>query len=217
MSRVLPRRTGGGVKILVGVVGGNSFLRVLSYFSAQHYRCRLKQISMSHSETIIPADAIGVVIPVYNRPRLAFDALDSVNRRPRSRPRWSSSMTVRGRIQGLVGEWIANHPELDVELLALHHAGVSNARNAGIATGWVSFLAIPDSDDLWPEDFLERSFERLNRCPEAVASRPIAFISPAIRRAAEQLVRVERGPGLVDDQKRWGTYFLHLISDQSPA
>ncbi len=126
---------------------------------------------MSHSETIIPADAIGVVIPVYNRPRLVLDALDSVNRQTMK----PAKVVVvddgsEDDTRASVGEWIANHPELDVELLALHHAGVSNARNGGIARlAGLPFLAIPDSDDLWPEDFLERSFERLNRCPEAVA------------------------------------------------
>ena len=35
---------------------------------------------MSHSDTSISANAIGVVIPVYNRPRLILDALDSVSR-----------------------------------------------------------------------------------------------------------------------------------------
>lgn len=126
---------------------------------------------MSHSETNISACAIGVVIPVYNRPRLVLDALDSVSRQT-IKP--TKVVVVddgsEDDTRASVGKWIASHPELDVELLALHHAGVSNARNGGIARlAGFPFLAIPDSDDLWPEDFLERSLGKLNACPHAVA------------------------------------------------
>ena len=126
---------------------------------------------MSHSDTSISANAIGVVIPVYNRPRLILDALDSVSRQT-IKP--SKIVVVddgsEDDTRESVGKWVANHPEINVELLAQDHAGVSNARNGGIARlADFPFLAIPDSDDLWPDDFLERSLDKLNACPEAVA------------------------------------------------
>lgn len=126
---------------------------------------------MPHSEASNPASAIGVVIPVYNRPRLILDALDSVSRQT-IKP--AKVVVVddgsEDNTRASIGKWIADHPELDAELLALHHAGVSNARNGGIARlSDLPFLAIPDSDDLWPEDFLERALGKMNDRPDAVA------------------------------------------------
>lgn len=115
--------------------------------------------------------AVGVVIPVYNRPRLIVDALDSVNGQTRRPDKvvvvddGSEDDTVAS-----VHRWIADHPELAVELLPVVHGGVSRARNQGIQhLADFPFIAIPDSDDLWPADFLERSLAALQANPQAVA------------------------------------------------
>lgn len=117
------------------------------------------------------APGVGVIIPVYRRPRMVRELLDSV--RGQTRPPQEILVVDDGSGDGTtaqVEDWIARHPELPSALLKLPHGGVSTARARGIARlSHLPLLAIPDSDDLWPPDFLERTAGALQANPRAVA------------------------------------------------
>jgi glycosyltransferase involved in cell wall biosynthesis len=64
-----------------------------------------------------------------------------------------------------------NLPPFDVEILRGEHRGAAAARNRGIeAASDSEFLAFLDSDDLWPDDFLERTRGTLACDSSAVAA-----------------------------------------------
>ena len=93
---------------------------------------------------------ISVVIPVYNRVKPLFRALDSVY--AQSYPAHEVIVVDDG------SEFEVNHRLADryagIQILRLTHSGVSRARNQGVrhANGqWIAFL---DSDDEWHPDKL---------------------------------------------------------------
>ncbi len=103
---------------------------------------------------------IGVVIPVFNRPRLVLAALGSVLAQTRAADEvvvvddGSTDATVE-----TIARLIAAHPDRRLTLLRQPRSGVAAARNLGLArlSGAVDAIAFLDSDDAWPEDFLART------------------------------------------------------------
>jgi glycosyltransferase involved in cell wall biosynthesis len=116
---------------------------------------------------------VAAIVPVFDRPVSVIEALDSVA--AQSRPPDvlvvvddGSSDETRRRIE----VWIAERGgRLPARLVSLEHRGVSAARNRGVeAAGdpdWVAFL---DSDDLWPENYLQAHLDALRGRPDAIAS-----------------------------------------------
>jgi len=96
---------------------------------------------------------ISVIIPFYNRTALLLDALASV--RAQTYENWEVILVNDGstediqKIRGLV----------DIEprfhLIDQKKAGVSTARNVGIAHATGDYIAFLDSDDLWAPEKLE--------------------------------------------------------------
>lgn len=113
-----------------------------------------------------------VVIPVFNRPSMVLEALDSVA--AQSIPPAAVVVVDDGSTDctaAAVERWIAAGPGPAVHLLHSAHGGASAARNRGFrmfAAG-MDAVAFLDSDDLWPRDFLERTGALLEREPRAVA------------------------------------------------
>ncbi len=104
-----------------------------------------------------------LVIPTYRRPDLAYQAAVSALRQHRG---FDAILVVAdGRddpaLSALAG--------LPVELVAIDHAGVAAARNAGVArarTDWVCFL---DDDDLLHPDYLSQVERELADAPDLQA------------------------------------------------
>jgi len=118
------------------------------------------------------ADDVGIIIPVYNRPRLVLHTLESVAKQ-RVLPGkliiiddGSTDNTAR-----VVQQWINNlQVPLDATLISTENRGISAARNRGLRfLDQYKFIAMLDSDDLWPESFVERMTRRLNQEPRAIA------------------------------------------------
>jgi glycosyltransferase involved in cell wall biosynthesis len=115
---------------------------------------------------------VGVVIPVYNRPKLVLDTLDSVARQtvlPDKLIIVDDGSTDDTAIS--IQEWIDNLKiPINTQLISIENRGLGGARNCGMqyldGCQLVSFL---DSDDRWPENFIARMTKRLIDEPKAVA------------------------------------------------
>lgn len=103
---------------------------------------------------------IGVVIPVFNRPRLLVEALESVLAQTRlpdvvrvvddgSVDHTCDAARRFLHDRGAHSDWI---------VLQEPHRGAAPARQTGfLSCGEVDAVAFLDSDDLWPEDFVARA------------------------------------------------------------
>ena len=114
-----------------------------------------------------------VVIPVFNRPVLVSQALDSV-----------AAQTIQpdavvvvddgstDNTSASVSAWIQEHPNLTVRLIRSAHRGASAARNLGLARMGAAMEAVAflDSDDRWPADFLARTGTALQSRHDVVAA-----------------------------------------------
>jgi len=115
---------------------------------------------------------VGVVIPVWRRPRLVCECLDAVAAQTVA----PTEVVVVDDGSGdgtpdAVSRWIHAHPDAATRLVRAPHEGASGARNRGLAAlGEVDAVAFLDSDDLWPPDFLERACAVLDASPGAVAA-----------------------------------------------
>jgi len=119
--------------------------------------------------------AIAAIIPVYNRPQITLEALQSVREQTREPAclvvvNDGSTDTTADAIE----QWIEGaNPPFPAQLVHQDNRGPSVARNRGVQTAraMVHFdaLAFLDSDDLWPHDYLQRVADALEREPQAVA------------------------------------------------
>ncbi len=112
-----------------------------------------------------------VVIPVFNRCDMVVEALDSVAAQT-LKP--SQVIVVddgsTDRTAAAVEAWIGQRPNLNVELIRQTNQGASVARNSGFAARGraADFVAFLDSDDLWPDDFLQRAAMGLKTNRDAI-------------------------------------------------
>jgi len=116
---------------------------------------------------------IAAIIPVYNRPKSVFDAINSVLAQTRLPEQLiiiddgSTDATPQ-----LLRHWReeVNAP-LEVALIHQPNGGASAARNAAAkAAGDREILAFLDSDDLWPADYVARVGAAFAMSPEVVIS-----------------------------------------------
>lgn len=116
---------------------------------------------------------IGVIIPVYNRPALIIKALNSITQQ--TTPPDQVVIVDDGSTDSTaeaVEKWISTYKgPLNFCLETIPHGGVSKARNYGIKLLHnYEFLAMLDSDDHWPSDFLARSLLMLEHNKDLVAA-----------------------------------------------
>ena len=105
--------------------------------------------------------SVSVIIPTHNRGHTLRRALDSVL--AQTRPPTEVIVVDDGSVDGTSRLVTDGYPA--VRYLPQAHAGVSAARNRGIATAQGQWLALLDSDDEWLPHKLEAQFDLLDRCP----------------------------------------------------
>jgi len=104
---------------------------------------------------------VSAIIPVFNRAETLIRALDSVA--AQTRPPDEVIVVDDGSTDG-VEEIIARHYP-GVRVIRQANAGVSSARNRGIAAASGEWIALLDSDDEWRPRKLERQMQALAEKP----------------------------------------------------
>ncbi|HIF64868.1 MAG TPA: glycosyltransferase family 2 protein [candidate division UBP10 bacterium] len=107
------------------------------------------------------SQTVAVVIPVRDRMQLLGRALDSVL--AQLRPPDEIVVVDDGSVDGSADLVKQGYP--GVKLLMQAPAGVSAARNRGIASSSSDWLAFLDSDDAWHPDKLQRQLTALSERP----------------------------------------------------
>ena len=120
-----------------------------------------------------PPASVAAIIPVYNRPKVILEAMNSVAAQtvpPSCLLVVDDGSTDNTAVQ--VESWITQAKlPFPVRLLRQANAGAAVARNKGATeAGTSDVLAFLDSDDLWPKDFVDRVGEAFARHPELVAA-----------------------------------------------
>ncbi len=108
--------------------------------------------------------SISAIIPTYNRKNVLPKALDSVLTQT-VYP--DEVIVVDDGSDDKTSEMVSsNYPK--IKLIIQKNAGVSAARNAGIAASAGDWIALLDSDDEWLPEKLERQMECISDNPDAV-------------------------------------------------
>lgn len=113
------------------------------------------------------------VIPVFNRKSLITKTLDSVARQ--TRPPDTVVVVDDGSTDDaadVIRAWIESHPQLNVRLISTANNGASSARNLGFNScgQGVDLVGFLDSDDQWPDDFIERGIRAFSEDSNVVAA-----------------------------------------------
>src|SRR6059036_1755958 len=104
------------------------------------------------------------VIPTYDRGRVVGEASDSALAQSH---RHLEVIVVDDGSTDDTAARVGRRRDRRVRYLRRQHAGVSAARNAGIAAATGDLVAFLDSDDLWKRDKLESDIFTLTRYPSA--------------------------------------------------
>ncbi len=99
---------------------------------------------------------VSVIIPTYNRAKLVVEAIESA--RAQTYPEKQIIVIDDGSTDDIAHR-VAAFP--GVEYYRQENRGQGAARNYGLRMAQGEFIASLDSDDLWDEDFLTRSIDRL--------------------------------------------------------
>ncbi len=118
-------------------------------------------------------DRVGVIIPVYNRAKTLLETLPFVAAQTKQPERLvivddgSTDDTAN-----VVEAWLTKEdPGFEWQVLREPHRNAATARNVGMTElGSLPFVAFLDSDDHWPNDFLERTASALATNPLAIAA-----------------------------------------------
>ncbi len=114
--------------------------------------------------TVAPRPTVSVVIPCFNQARYLAAAIASVRRQGYGRP-VECVVVDDGSTDGSA----AVAARLDVRLIRQGNAGVSAARNAGLAATRSDLVVFLDADDELLPDAIEAEVAALHAAPEAVA------------------------------------------------
>ena len=116
---------------------------------------------------------VAVVIPVYNRAKILQKTLEYVLAQALLPDKLiivddGSTDDTAGQTE----KWLSdNAKELNWEIIRKSKSTAAKARNVGFAQiGNAKYVAFLDSDDHWPEDFLERCVRLLDSKPDAVGA-----------------------------------------------
>jgi glycosyltransferase involved in cell wall biosynthesis len=110
---------------------------------------------------------VSIIIPTYNRSRLVVEAVTSVLCQT------VKDLEVIVADDGSTDDTRSRIESIDdkrVRYFYKANGGVSTARNLGLEKATGDYVCFLDSDDLWPENFLEVMLEALDRNPDCGAA-----------------------------------------------
>lgn len=106
---------------------------------------------------------ISVVIPLYNKEQSIASTLQTVLKQ--TYQDFEIVIVNDGSTDHSVEE-VAKVPDPRIRLIHQSNAGVSAARNRGIAEARGEFVAFLDADDVWKPDYLKTQYELTQKYPE---------------------------------------------------
>lgn len=109
---------------------------------------------------------VSVVIPFFNMERCLSRAISSVI--SQTYENWEIILVDDGSTDGsgdIAGRYSREYPS-KIRLFRQKNMGVNFSRNKAIAAAKGSFIAILDSDDRWKENFLSRTMNAFELCPD---------------------------------------------------
>ncbi|HET9423239.1 MAG TPA: glycosyltransferase [Nocardioides sp.] len=139
---------------LIGVQEQHAGSRVLDDWDEEaEDRWRAEWAAAPLPDTTEGTPLVSVVIPVRNRPRVVASALQSVS--AQTLEDWELVVVDDGSTDEtpqVLAKWAAREPRIRV--VTQDWAGVSAARNRGLAEARGRYVAFLDSDNRWRADFL---------------------------------------------------------------
>ena len=139
---------------------------------------------------------VSVVIPTYNRARVVGEAIDSALAQTHER---LEVIVVDDGSTDDTAERVGRRRDPRLRYVRREHAGVSSARNAGIAAATGDLVSFLDSDDLWKPEKIETEVAALARHPEAggvfsdLEKREGATVVPSFMRRTRVFARLLGG------------------------
>ncbi|MCK5473113.1 MAG: glycosyltransferase family 2 protein, partial [Planctomycetes bacterium] len=106
---------------------------------------------------------VSVIIPTYNRAYIVNNAIGSVLSQSLSD---LEVLVIDDGSTDNTNSVIKNVNDTRVQYYHKKNGGVSSARNFGMAKAQGQFIAFLDSDDLWPDNFIETLLAKLQTNPE---------------------------------------------------
>lgn len=106
---------------------------------------------------------ISIVIPLYNKEKLIGSTIHSILNQ--TYQEYEIVVVNDGSTDNSVAEVDKIH-DSRIRLINQLNAGVSVARNRGIAESKGDFIALMDADDLWTPDYLETQIDLVNKYPK---------------------------------------------------
>lgn len=146
---------------------------------------------------------VSVIIPAYNCERHVIDTLESIERQTLQ----DTEVIVvddgsRDATLALVEEYAQTHPR--VQVLHQENAGVSAARNAGLAVARGTYLSFVDAEDTVPPEALGLLAQALETSDATLSIGVIREFSPILSHEFERTVALSR-------QKQIDRYDIDLI------
>lgn len=144
----------------------------------------------------MPVLKFAAIVPVYQRPTVVLEALNSVaaQKTPPDRLVIVDDGSGDGTVEN-VEHWIAEHGgRCGAELVRVDHGGAPGAVNAGVErAGDCEVMGILDSDDLWPPEYIAAMTAAMAEDAEAVAGTcdKVSITYPGERR---EMVRFDSIP-----------------------
>ncbi len=107
---------------------------------------------------------ISVIIPAYNAEKTILETLESVQKQTF---RDFEIIVIDDGCQDNTVQLVKSLDEPRLKIFSYKNAGLSPARNRGIAQATGDYIAFLDADDLWTADKLEKQLNALQQNPEA--------------------------------------------------
>lgn len=160
----------------------------------------------------VAVPSVGVVLPLYNAARYVAEAVDSVLAAANGAVARIVAVDDGSDDDGLKIACARSHL---VQGVRIDHAGLSAARNHGVALLDTDLLAFIDADDLWPADALAPRLAVLAGSPEVdgVYGRVDQFICPSVpeeRRARLRFATSDRPSPMITALLLRRTRFLDV-------
>lgn len=111
--------------------------------------------------------SISVIVPAYNASRTIQETIESVFNQTCSD---FELLVINDGSQDTTAEIVSNIQDPRLKLFSYSNAGVSAARNRGLAKASGEFVAFLDADDLWTPDKLAAQLAALQANPQAAVA-----------------------------------------------